>query len=103
MALNRKKRKYSHTGVQSKNNVNHIVDKVQNSYENTLKFNLIDNVVYVVFELYSSIQSLDYSTPHTKFVEVFQGESLNPLENSWEILGSSRNWYITCLLHFSFF
>jgi hypothetical protein len=49
---------FDHTGVQSKNNVYHIVDKVQNSYENTLKFDLIDNVVYVVFALYSSINFL---------------------------------------------
>jgi hypothetical protein len=41
----------NYSGVQSKNNVYHIVDKVQN----TLKFDLIDNVVYVVFTLYSSI------------------------------------------------
>ncbi len=46
------------SGVQSKNNVYHIVDKVQNSYENTLKLDLIDNVVYVVFALYSSVHKL---------------------------------------------
>jgi hypothetical protein len=34
--------------TKQKNNVYHIVDKVQNSYENTLIFDLIDNVVYVV-------------------------------------------------------
>ncbi len=45
----------NNSGVQSKNNVYHIVYKVQNSYENTLKFDLIDNVVYVVFALYSRI------------------------------------------------
>ncbi len=45
---------FLHSGVQSKNNVYHIVDKVQNSYENALKFDLIDNVVYVVLALYSS-------------------------------------------------
>ncbi len=53
-----------YSGVQSKNNVYHIVDKVQNSYENTLKFDLIDNVVYVVFALYSSILAKNnYSYP----------------------------------------
>jgi hypothetical protein len=39
--------------VQSKNNVYHIVDKVQNSFIDTLVFDLIDNVVFVVFALYS--------------------------------------------------
>jgi hypothetical protein len=43
------------SGVESKNNVYHIVDKVQNLYENTLKLDLIDNVVYVVFALYSRV------------------------------------------------
>jgi hypothetical protein len=47
------------SGVQSeKQRIYHIVDKVQNSYENTLKFDLIDNVVYVVFALYSRILKL---------------------------------------------
>jgi hypothetical protein len=54
-AVPRKLKFYSSTGVQSKNNVYHIVDKVQNSYENTLNFDLIDNVVYVVFALYSRV------------------------------------------------
>jgi hypothetical protein len=41
----------------SKNNEYHIVDKVQYTYtyENTLIFDLIDNVVFVVFALYSRI------------------------------------------------
>ncbi len=46
------------SGVQSKINVYLIVDKVQNSYENTLKFDLIDNVVYVNFALYSRCVNL---------------------------------------------
>jgi hypothetical protein len=48
-------RKNENSGVQGKNNEYHIVDKVQNSYENTLIFDLIDNVVFVVFALYSRI------------------------------------------------
>ncbi len=50
----------SNSGAQSKNNVYHIVDKVQNSYENTLKFGLIDNVVYVLFALYSRISKFSF-------------------------------------------
>jgi hypothetical protein len=34
-------KKNTYTGVQSKNNGYHIVDKVQNSYGNTLKFALL--------------------------------------------------------------
>jgi hypothetical protein len=45
----------AYTGVQSKNNVYHNVDKVQNSFIDALILNLIDIVVYVVFALYSSI------------------------------------------------
>jgi hypothetical protein len=38
-----------------KNNKYHIVDKVQNSYENTLIFDLFEILVLVVFALYSSV------------------------------------------------
>jgi hypothetical protein len=43
------------TGVQRKNNEYHIVDKVQNSFIDALIFDLIDNVVFVVFALYSRL------------------------------------------------
>ncbi len=43
-----------YSGVQGKNNEYHIVDKVQNSFIDALIFDLIDNVVFVVFALYSS-------------------------------------------------
>ncbi len=43
------------TGVQGKNNEYHIVDKVQNSFIDALIFDLIDNVVFVVFALYSRL------------------------------------------------
>jgi hypothetical protein len=42
-------------GVQSKNNEYHIVDKVENVCVNKYIFNLIDNVVFVVLALYSSL------------------------------------------------
>jgi hypothetical protein len=41
------------TGVQGKNNEYHIVDKVENVCVNKYIFDLIDNVVFVVFALYS--------------------------------------------------
>ncbi len=44
-----------YTGVQSKNNVYHIVNKVEIQCIFIWILNLIDNVVYVVFALYSSI------------------------------------------------
>jgi uncharacterized protein YvpB len=47
------KRKKDNTGVQSINNVFHIVDKVENVLVYTHIFNLIDNVEYVVYALYS--------------------------------------------------
>jgi hypothetical protein len=47
----------NYSGVQGKNNEYHIVDKVQNSFIDALIFDLIDNVVFVVFALYSSIVS----------------------------------------------
>ncbi len=56
------------SGVQSKNNEYHIVDKVQISYENTLIFNLIDNVAYVVFALYSRIRE---NAPKMPFMDCF--------------------------------
>ncbi len=40
-------------GVQSINNVFHIVDKVENVFVYIHIFNLIDNVEYVVYALYS--------------------------------------------------
>ncbi len=44
-----------HTGVQRINNVFHIVGKVENVCVNKYIFDLIDNVEYVVYALYSSI------------------------------------------------
>jgi hypothetical protein len=44
-----------YTGVQSINNVYAIVNKVENVLVNTYIFDLIDNGVYVVYALYSSI------------------------------------------------
>ncbi len=41
--------------VQGKNNEYHNVNKGQNSFIDTLIFDLIDNVVFVVFALYSSL------------------------------------------------
>jgi hypothetical protein len=54
--------RYRYTGVQSINNVYAIVNKVENVLVNTYIFDLIDNVVYVVYALYSSInyQGLKY-------------------------------------------
>jgi hypothetical protein len=43
------------TGVQSKNNEYHIVNKVENPGIYEWILNLIDNVVFVVFALYSRI------------------------------------------------
>ncbi len=43
------------TGVQSINNVYAIVNKVENVLVNTYIFDLIDNGVYVVYALYSSV------------------------------------------------
>jgi hypothetical protein len=43
------------TGVQSINNVFHIDDKVENVGVNKYIFDLIDNVEYVVYALYSRI------------------------------------------------
>jgi hypothetical protein len=45
----------TYSGVQSINDVFHIVDKVENVFVYTHIFNLIDNVEYVVYALYSSI------------------------------------------------
>ncbi len=45
----------ANTGVQSVNNVFHIVDKVENVCVNQYIFDLIDNVEYVVYALYSRI------------------------------------------------
>ncbi len=47
--------KLTHSGVQSINNVYAIVNKVENVLVNTYIFDLIDNGVYVVYALYSSI------------------------------------------------
>jgi hypothetical protein len=44
-----------HGGVQSINNVYAIVNKVENVLVNTYIFDLIDNDVYVVYVLYSSM------------------------------------------------
>ncbi len=50
----------SYSGVQRINNVFHIVDKVENVCVNKYIFDLIDNVEYVVYALYSSIIMLIY-------------------------------------------
>ncbi len=42
------------SGVQSIYNVFHIVNKVESVLENTYIFDLMDNVEYVVYALYSS-------------------------------------------------
>jgi hypothetical protein len=47
--------KHMYTGVQRINNVYHIVNKVENVCVFQYIFNLIDNVEYVVYALYSSI------------------------------------------------
>jgi hypothetical protein len=47
--------KIIYSGVQRINNVFHIVDKVENVCVNKYIFDLIDNVEYVVYALYSSI------------------------------------------------
>ncbi len=46
---------FFNTGVQRINNVFHIVDKVENVCVNKYTFDLIDNVEYVVYALYSRI------------------------------------------------
>ncbi len=46
---------YHCTGVQRINDVFHIVDKVENVCVNQYIFDLIDNVEYVVYALYSSV------------------------------------------------
>jgi hypothetical protein len=61
-----------HTGVQSKNNACHNVNKVQNLFIDTLILNLIDTVVCVVFALYSSIENFEI------FVEVAGRSKINP-------------------------
>jgi hypothetical protein len=48
--------KVQYSGIQGKNNEYHNMDKVQNLCENTLIFDLIDNVVFVVLALYSRIK-----------------------------------------------
>ncbi len=48
---------HSNSGVQSINNVYAIVNKVENVLVNTYIFDLIDNGVYVVYALYSRIDS----------------------------------------------
>jgi hypothetical protein len=50
-------------GVQSINNVYAIVNKVENVLVNTNIFDLIDNVVYVVYALYSSVTCLFLAEP----------------------------------------
>jgi hypothetical protein len=47
--------KRSVTGVHSKNNEYHIVNKVENVCVNKYIFDLIDNVVFVVLALYSRV------------------------------------------------
>jgi hypothetical protein len=50
-----------YTGVQGKNNEYHIVDRVENSFIDALIFDLIDNVLFVDFALYSSIHLILFS------------------------------------------
>ncbi len=60
-----------HTGVQSINDVFHNVNKVENVFVYTLILNLIDNVEYVVYALYSSILTTGEdrrSLSHTNFL-----------------------------------
>jgi hypothetical protein len=45
----------NYAGVQSINDAFHIVKKVENVFVYTHIFNLIDNVEYVVYALYSSM------------------------------------------------
>jgi hypothetical protein len=49
-----------YAGLQSINNVYAIVDKVENVCVNQYIFNLIDNGVYVVYALYSSMHKIIY-------------------------------------------
>ncbi len=49
---------YNHNGVQSKNNEYHIVNKVENQGIYEWILNLIDNVVFVVFALYDTLNTL---------------------------------------------
>jgi hypothetical protein len=58
------------TGVQSINNVFHIVDKVENLCVNKYIFDLIDNVEYVVYALYSSVPI--FNNRHGIFQIVFK-------------------------------
>jgi hypothetical protein len=53
--------KNANTGVQRINNVFHIVDKVENVCVNKYIFDLIDNVEYVVYALYSRTALKVYS------------------------------------------
>ncbi len=53
--LKNKNFSYSNSGVQRINNVFHIVVKVENVCVNQYILDLIDNVEYVVYALYSSI------------------------------------------------
>jgi hypothetical protein len=49
---------FSNSGVQSKKNEYHIVDKVEIVCVNKYIFDFIDNVVFVVFALYSILYGL---------------------------------------------
>ncbi len=63
------------TGVQSKNNAYHNVNKVQNSFTDALILNLIDIVLCVVFALYSRVRA--FSKIHQKqFILSTMGHSL---------------------------
>jgi hypothetical protein len=66
-------------GVQRINNVFHIVDKVENVFVSTHIFNLIDNVEYVVYALYSRIYKWHFCNLEKKlFVKngIFVGDRL---------------------------
>jgi hypothetical protein len=64
--LGKNTRVMMNSGVQGKNIEYHIVDKVQNSLIDALIFDLIDNVIFVVFALYSRI----YENLEPKFQKI---------------------------------
>jgi hypothetical protein len=77
----------NYSGVQSINNVYANVNKVQNPFIDALIFDLIDNGVYVVYALYSSIEKTSFrDTPSYKFFFtiffkikiIIRGDNFNP-------------------------
>ncbi len=57
------KKLHKYAGVQSINDVFHIVVKVENVFDYTHIFNLIDNVEYVVYALYSRVCKRKFIKP----------------------------------------